>query len=82
VQHRTAGTGAEAQDGGVNAKYYTQFLLSDASQRRGVREYSGVVEVSRELSQPVEARDIEMLLARNLACEAGQVRLIDWSRLH
>jgi hypothetical protein len=66
----------------VYAKYYTQFLLSEASQRRGVREYSGVVEVSRELSQPVEARDIEMLLARNLACEAGQVRLIDWSRLH
>ncbi len=66
----------------VSAKYYTQFLLADTAGRRRVREYSGVVEVNQPVTPAVDPRDIERLLARNLACEAGQVKLIDWSRLH
>lgn len=66
----------------MSAKYYTQFLLADTAGRCRVREYSGVVEVTQPVTPAIDPRDIEHLLARNLACEARQVKLIDWSRLH
>ncbi len=65
----------------MSAKYYTQFILTDA-QYRGGNEFSGVVELSQPMDQDSEARDIEAVLARNFDLHLSSVRLVSWSRLH
>ena len=63
------------------AKYYTQFVLTDAEYRGG-NEFCGVVELSHPMSQDTGRRDIEAVLARNFDLAASAVRLVSWSRLH
>ena len=65
----------------MSAKYYTQFIFTDA-QYRGGNEFSGVVELSQPMDQDSEARDIEAVLARNFDLHLSSVRLVSWSRLH
>ncbi len=65
----------------MSAKYYTQFILTDA-QYHGGNEFSGVVELSQPMDQDSEARDIEAVLARNFDLHLSSVRLVSWSRLH
>lgn len=65
----------------MSAKYYTQFILTDA-QYRGGNEFSGVVELSQPMDQESEARDIEAVLARNFDLHLSSVKLVSWSRLH
>ncbi len=65
----------------MSAKYYTQFILTDA-QYRGGNEFSGVVELSQPMDQDSEARDIEAVLARNFDLHLSSVKLVSWSRLH
>ncbi len=63
------------------AKYYTQFVLTDA-QYRGDNEFSGVIELSQPMDQTTEIKDIEAVLAQNFDLQRSAVRLLSWSRLH
>ena len=65
----------------MSAKYYTQFILTDA-QYRGGNEFSGVIELSQPMDTNTDARDIEAILARNFDLRRNAVRLVSWSRLH
>jgi len=65
----------------MSAKYYTQFILTDA-QYRGDNEFSGVVELSQPMDQATETKDIEAVLAQNFDLQRSAVRLLSWSRLH
>jgi len=65
----------------MSAKYYTQFILTDAKYRGG-NEFSGVVELSQPMGCDSDERDIEAVLARNFDLNRSEVRLVSWSRLH
>ena len=65
----------------MSAKYYTQFILTDADYRDG-NEFCGVVELNQPMEQTDNRRDIEAILARNFDLRRSAVRLLSWSRLH
>ncbi|MDJ0905504.1 MAG: hypothetical protein QNI96_05760 [Woeseiaceae bacterium] len=65
----------------MSAKYYTQFILTDA-QYRGGNEFSGVIELSQPMDSNTDSRDIEAILARNFDLRRNAVKLVSWSRLH
>ncbi len=65
----------------MSAKYYTQFILTDA-QYRGGNEFSGVIELSHPMDSNTDSRDIEAILARNFDLRRNAVKLVSWSRLH
>ena len=65
----------------MSAKYYTQFILTDAEYRGG-NEFSGVVELNQPMDRNTDARDIEAILARNFDLRQNAVKLVSWSRLH
>ena len=65
----------------MTAKYYTQFILTDADYRGG-NEFSGVVELSQPMGRDSDRRDIEAILARNFDLDETAVTLVSWSRLH
>ncbi len=65
----------------MSAKYYTQFILTDADYRGG-NEFCGVVELNQPMDQSSDRRDIEAILARNFDLRQNAVRLVSWSRLH
>jgi len=65
----------------MSAKYYTQFILTDADYRGG-NEFCGVVELNQPMEQTDNRRDIEAILARNFDLRQSAVRLLSWSRLH
>jgi hypothetical protein len=65
----------------MSAKYYTQFILTDAHYRGG-NEFSGVIELNQPMDQDSDPRDIEAILATNFDLQQSAVRLVSWSRLH
>jgi hypothetical protein len=65
----------------MSAKYYTQFILTDA-QYRGDNEFSGVIELSQPMDRTTETKDIEAVLAENFDLRQSAVKLLSWSRLH
>ncbi len=65
----------------MSAKYYTQFLLTDAEYRGG-NEFCGVIELNYPMKQDSERSDIEAILAHNFDLQEHSVRLVSWSRLH
>ena len=65
----------------MSAKYYTQFILTDA-QYRGGNEFSGVIELSQPMDSNTDVADIEAILARNFDLQRNAVKLVSWSRLH
>ena len=65
----------------MSAKYYTQFILTDADYRGG-NEFSGVVELNQPMEMDQNERDIEAVLARNFDLQQNAVKLVSWSRLH
>jgi hypothetical protein len=65
----------------MSAKYYTQFILTDAQYSDG-NEFSGVVELNQPMNEDSDSRDIEAILARNFDLNQSAVRLVSWSRLH
>ncbi len=65
----------------MSAKYYTQFILTDA-EYCGDNEFCGVVELNYPMEQSTESRDIEAILARNFDLKCAAVKLVSWSRLH
>ncbi len=65
----------------MSAKYYTQFILTDA-QYRGGNEFSGVIELSHPMEQATDNKDIEAVLAQNFDLQSSAVKLVSWSRLH
>lgn len=65
----------------MSAKYYTQFILTDADYR-GDNEFCGVVELNYPMEQTSDTRDIEAVLARNFDLKQAAVKLVSWSRLH
>ena len=52
----------------MSAKYYTQFILTDAKYRGG-NEFSGVIELSQPMDFNSDRRDIEAVLARQFRPE-------------
>jgi hypothetical protein len=65
----------------MSAKYYTQFILTDAEYRSG-NEFCGVVELNYPMEKSSDTRDIEAILARNFDLKQNAVKLVSWSRLH
>ena len=65
----------------MSAKYYTQFILTDAQYRDG-NEFCGVVELNQPMEHDSSERDIEAILARNFDLKESAVKLVSWSRLH
>ena len=65
----------------MSAKYYTQFILTDADYRGG-NEFSGVVELNQPMDMDQNERDIEAVLASNFDLQQNAVKLVSWSRLH
>ena len=65
----------------MSAKYYTQFILTDADYRDG-NEFCGVVELNHPMERTDNRHDIEAILARNFDLRKSAVRLLSWSRLH
>ncbi len=65
----------------MSAKYYTQFILTDA-QYRGGNEFCGVVELNAPMEQSSDSTDIEAILASNFDLQKNTVKLVSWSRLH
>lgn len=65
----------------MSAKYYTQFILTDAHYRDG-NEFCGVVELNQPMEQNSDHRDIEAILAQNFDLQQSAVKLVSWSRLH
>jgi len=65
----------------MSAKYYTQFILTDAEYRGG-NEFCGVVELNHPMEQSSDSRDIEAILAINFDLQRKAVKLVSWSRLH
>ena len=65
----------------MSAKYYTQFILTDADYRGG-NEFCGVVELNAPMEQSSDSADIEAILARNLDLQQNAVKLVSWARLH
>lgn len=65
----------------MSAKYYTQFILTDASYH-GQNEFAGVVELNEPMDATRDRADIEAVLARNFDLDRSGVRLVSWSRLH
>ena len=65
----------------MRAKYYTRFLLHSAEQDFA-DEYSGIVELNTAANRVLDPGEIEELLAVNFEMEAGDVELLNWSRLH
>ena len=65
----------------MTAKYYTQFILTDA-QYRGDNEFSGVIELSEAMDHSTESKEIEAILAQNFDLRRSEVKLVSWSRLH
>ena len=65
----------------MSAKYYTQFILTDAEYRGG-NEFCGVVELNCPMAQDSDQQDIEAILARNFDLRESAVKLVSWSRLH
>lgn len=66
----------------MGVKYYTHFVLTGEAPEDSNQEFSGVVEVSRPTDQFCGTHEIEALLAHNFDLQSGDVRLINWSRLH
>lgn len=65
----------------MSAKYYTQFILTDA-RYHGSNEFSGVVELSEAMEQGTDCKAIEAILAQNFDLRQSEVKLVSWSRLH
>jgi hypothetical protein len=65
----------------MSAKYYTQFILTDAEYRGG-NEFCGVVEMNSPMEQDSDTHDFEAILARNFDLRQSAVKLVSWSSLH
>jgi hypothetical protein len=65
----------------MSAKYYTQFILTDAEYRGG-NEFCGIVELNSPMARDSDRHDIEAILARNFDLRQSAVKLLSWSRLH
>lgn len=61
-------------------KYYTHFLLQERSPE-GLSEFRGVVEVNRAMPRG-DMREAATVLAKNFECEARDIKVLQWSRLH
>jgi hypothetical protein len=71
----------EGYSASMSAKYYTQFILTDALYQDG-NEFCGVVELNNPMEQSCDERDIEAILASNFDLQQSAVKLVSWSRLH
>jgi len=63
----------------MSIKYYTHFRLQE-SEPGALAEYRGVVELTQALSRG-DKKAAAAVLARSLECNAGDVRVLQWSRL-
>jgi len=63
-------------------KYYAHFLV-DQPEPRGLQEYRGVVELDAQPRRSGrELREAAYIIARNMGRPPGEVKVLQWSRLH
>jgi len=67
----------------MGVKYYTHFLLDQETSQatQAPAEFRGVVEVTRVLPRG-DLNAAAKILARNFECDAEDITLLQWSRLH
>jgi hypothetical protein len=68
----------------MSEKYYTSFVVPPCGEEAGLR-YDGVVEVAEEVfasTFTVGAGLLARLVARNLAVQEDEVRVLEWQRLN
>lgn len=65
----------------MSARYYTHFV-TPAEGTLQAHEWSGVVELGRELDQKSGTGELARLLAQNLELESDDIRILQWARLH
>ena len=65
----------------MTTRYYAHFV-TDSPEPRHAGEYSGVVELAQPLRPQRELRELRVLLARTFELEAGDIRILDWARVH
>lgn len=64
----------------MGAKYYTHFLYEEPPPK-GPSEFRGVVEVTRAMPRS-DLKEAARILAGNFACNANDIKVLQWSRLH
>jgi hypothetical protein len=68
----------------MSVKYYTHFLMQEAKAQeiaKGMSEFRGVVEINRDMRRG-DFREAATVLARNFECDARDIKILQWSRLH
>jgi hypothetical protein len=65
----------------MSAKYYTWFILTDATYRDG-NEFCGVVKLKAPMECSSDSTDIEAILPRIFDLQEKAVKLVSWSRPH
>jgi hypothetical protein len=76
----------------MSIKYYTHFLMQEARLQevaheaaheaiKGLSEFRGVVEINRDMRRG-DFREAAKVLARNFECDVGDIKILQWSRLH
>jgi hypothetical protein len=56
--------------------------VTPADEARAAHEWSGVVELGRELDQRGGAGELARLLAQSFELEFEDIRILHWARLH
>lgn len=65
----------------MSARYYTHFM-TPADEARQAHEWSGVVELGRELDQRRGTGELARLLAQSFEFDREDIRILHWARLH
>ena len=67
--------------GPMSARYYTHFV-TPADEALQAHEWSGVVELGRELDQRGGTGELARLLAQSFELDREDIRILHWARLH
>jgi hypothetical protein len=62
------------------SRYYAHFIAESPSVAQA-GEWSGVVELTRPLSQRAEVQELSQVLAGSMDLDAEEIRILDWSWL-
>ena len=65
----------------MGSRYYAHFIAESPSVAQ-CGEWSGIVELTRPLSQRAEEQELSQVLAGSMDLQAEEIRIIDWAWLH
>ena len=75
------GQGAGVVSGPMGSRYYTHFIAESPSMAQA-GEWSGIVELTRPLSQRAEVQELSQVLAGSMDLQTEEIRILDWAWLH